>query len=64
MKDTEILRCGMTVKEYREYMTNPENSYRCQNCPENRGKKNHSQLKLACGEYRCEIAIGTGKERF
>lgn len=43
------------VKEYKEFMWNPENSINCKACPENV----HSRTSLPCGQQNCWVDCHT-----
>ena len=49
----------MSIEEYKEYMTSPCNIGKCENCPENREMKDLSRDVLPCGQYHCEIRLGS-----
>lgn len=42
------------IKEYKDFMYNPENSHKCEGCPENRGFDSW-QDRLPCGQWRCWV---------
>lgn len=44
----------MTVQEYRDWMYNPKNSHKCDECPENRGFDSW-QDRLPCGQWNCWV---------
>lgn len=39
------------VKEYKKFMSNIENEYNCEECPENNGFRG----KLPCGQQNCWV---------
>lgn len=46
----------MTVKEYLDFMTNPENSHNCHSCPENKGMDAWQDRK-PCGQWHCWVDL-------
>jgi hypothetical protein len=46
----------MTVKEYRDWMYNPDNQLNCDECPENLDTTN-SQWKYPCGQQTCWVTV-------
>lgn len=46
----------MKEKEYLKFMNDPENSHRCDECPENNGCSNW-QNKLPCGQWKCWVDL-------
>lgn len=46
----------MTREEKIKYLTDPANSRKCENCPENKNFKNwEPDFKLPCGQQHCWI---------
>lgn len=44
----------MTNEEYIQWMTNPDNAYKCKECPENKGMDNWQDRK-PCGQWHCWV---------
>lgn len=45
------------LKQYREFMTTPSNSHKCENCPANEGRKHTTERVLPCGQYQCWVDV-------
>ena len=43
------------LKEYKDFMNNPCNIYKCKNCPANEGRKHQTERLLPCGQYNCWV---------
>ena len=48
----------MTNEEYMNFMTNPDNSHKCEGCSENINADNW-QGRLPCGQWRCWVDCHT-----
>ena len=44
----------MEIKEYRQFMCNPANEFKCEGCPENTNCRNCS---LPCGQQNCWVTV-------
>lgn len=49
------------VKEYLEFMYNPDNARNCEECPESR-KYDDFQHRLPCGQWHCWVELHCGGE--
>ena len=43
------------VKEYKEFMKNPDNAFRCDICPER--KEIEYGCRLPCGQWQCWVRL-------
>lgn len=49
----------MDNKKYKEFMYNPENQFKCSECPENKGYNMSNPDQHPCGQYRCWVTVHT-----
>lgn len=46
------------IDSYIEWMYNPDNEFKCRECPENRGfDKGPNLNRYRCGQYRCWVSV-------
>ena len=45
------------LKQYKEFMSTPCNSYNCKNCPANEGRSHPFEQVLPCGQFNCWVDI-------
>ena len=50
---TNDLGKEFTAQEHYEFVTDPANSFRCSDCPENRGFDSWPGDRLPCGQFHC-----------
>lgn len=44
----------MTAEEYKKFMYNPDDEFKCEECPENQGMDNW-QDRHPCGQWNCWV---------
>lgn len=49
------------LKQYRKFMYNEGNYWKCEECPENIGAYSSFEYLLPCGQYNCWLADETKK---
>lgn len=70
MRDTDIIRTAkgdMTVKEYREFFSNPENICKCKRCPDDEDRRSEwdrTRNILPCGQFHCAVDVACHPERY
>lgn len=53
----------MTKEEYLKFMSNPDNEFKCLECPENRNCDDWD-YKYPCGQQNCWVTCHCGKEEW
>lgn len=55
----------MEIKDYVEFMYNPDNAYKCSKCPENSGHQIGWGGSIGpCGQQHCWVDVHCNRDRY